>query len=196
MWQMAALMAGQYLLSERQAKKARRAEQGATQQTYERWLENAYPSAEKIGATREQSMNILAMARDLATQRLTSNLAGRGFGPRSPMNVGKMGGIEGEYLKTVGNLESELTKMANTPTMPMPGQAYPSGDYYGGGDESLQQALGMMMAWQMLGGIQSNNPNLNLTEPSLNYTPSQPNYGFTGNFNLSSPNYQIQPMQW
>ena len=143
---MGIMLGGQYLLGRHQAREARLGQERAMQQ----WEEKAYPSAEAIGAERKSGMETLGRAKGSAYENLAANLSSRGFGPGSGLMAKGGGGIEKGYLQGISDLQTGLTKFANTPRFAPPQTAFAGG---GGGElDFLNTALGMMMAWSMLGG--------------------------------------------
>jgi len=66
----------------------------------------------------------LGQARSNTYENMTNQLASRGFGSGSGLGVGAAESIEGDYLKSLGTLDTEMTKFANTRQFAPAGQTY------------------------------------------------------------------------
>ena len=160
-WGAVAMMAAQWYLSQKEAKKRRKAAQTGQQKAYELWLKHAYPSKEAVKAARKGGRTTLALAREKAGERIPSALAARGFGPSGQMEEA-YAEMESGYLRSLGKFETDITKWEKTPYSQVPSAALPSGQYYSE-TQGLQMALGMMTSMQMYNqmyGDEGKNPYL------------------------------------
>jgi len=114
------------------------------------------PSQPALDAQAEQNRGALAQARLKSYQNLANRLAARGFGSGSGAFLKGSEEIESNYLQSLGQSQTELTKFANTRQFPPGSDAYgysvPSGSEAALGSSGgiLNTALGMYMANQML----------------------------------------------
>jgi hypothetical protein len=151
--------------AERQAKKAQ-----------EQWEENAYPNEAAVKAAATENRGVLGQGRAASYQNLASNLAARGFGSGSGIGIGEGTNIEGNYLKGIGKMQTDLTKFRNTPNYPMPSAAYPTtsgwGAVAGTAGGFADKALGYAMMKNLYGGMK---------QPINNYYQSDPYGGMFNN---------------
>ena len=154
-----ALGAGSMGLSAYSADQQLKAYQDAQRQNLALYSQLSLPSGAAVGAAGEQNRGQLGQARLSAYQNLATNLAARGFGAGSGLGVKAAGDIESGYLKSLGEMATELTKFANTR------QFGPSGDVYstpvsggmetalGKGSGLLDQAMGFYLMRNILQGL-------------------------------------------
>lgn len=116
------------------------------------------PNQSALNAQATQNRGEAGQARLGAYQNLSSNLAARGFGSGSGLGVQAAGGIESNFLKSLGQQATELTKFGNTRQFAPPGSAY-STPVSGGLETALgktsslmDMALGYSMMNRLIGG--------------------------------------------
>jgi len=107
------------------------------------YRETSQPQPEAIGAQDTQNRGKLGQARAGAYQNLSKQLAARGFGSGSGLGIKGATDIESNYIKGIGESNTELTKFANTR------QFAPGADTYGysvpGGKENMFGNMGNTM---------------------------------------------------
>jgi len=111
-----------------------------------------FPEPTAVAAQATQNRGALGQARTSSYQNLANNLAARGFGPGSGLMARGGRAIEGDYLKSLGNMATELTKFQNTPLYAPQVTSVPSGTEaaYGKAGSLLDTASGYMMMSNLL----------------------------------------------
>ena len=107
------------------------------------YRETSQPESAAIDAQSAQNRGKLGQARAGAYQNLSKQLAARGFGSGSGLGIKGATDIESNYIKGIGESNTELTKFANTR------QFAPGADTYGysvpGGKENMFGSMGNTM---------------------------------------------------
>jgi len=95
--------------------------QKAAQDWYERV---SLPDPEAVAAARRTGMNTLGQGRTNAYESMFNQLAARGFGSGSGLGAGAAGSIEGDYLRSLGTLNDQITQFGLTRQFAPAGQTY------------------------------------------------------------------------
>lgn len=89
------------------------------------WYEKvSLPDPAAVEAARRTGMNTLGQGRSNAYTSMFNQLATRGFGSGSGIGYGQAQGIEGDYLKSLGTLEDQITRFGLTRQFAPGGQTY------------------------------------------------------------------------
>ena len=154
----AAMGAGSLGASYMQGEKAKKDAQEAQRNAMAMWQNTAYPSNSAVDAMATKGRGELGQARLKGYQNLSSNLAARGWGSGSGIGVKGAADIESNYLKTLGEQQTQLTQFKATPQWGPPPGAYPQNvpsgatNMLGTGGDMLNTALGMMAMQKLIGG--------------------------------------------
>ncbi len=153
---MAAFSTGTAMYSARKQEKATHEARAANEALYNKY---SLPNAQAVNAQATINRGELGQARLGSYQNLTSNLASRGFGSGSGLGYKGASEIESGYLKSLGEMATNLTKFANTrqfsPNEGMYAQPI-SGAMETGVAKAgniMDQALGYMMMQKVLKSI-------------------------------------------
>jgi len=119
--------------SQSMARKTEHAQKNAMKQ----YDQLSLPNESAVNAQATQNRGELAQARLGAYQNMGS-IATWGFGPGSGLMEGGAREIESGYLKSLGDMATDLTKFSNTRQFAPPGQAYASAT------PGMSQGLGQM----------------------------------------------------
>ena len=104
-----------------------------------------YPSSDLVKSLETGELSKLGQARLSSYHNMANELAARGFGPGSGYAAERAGEIESSYLKSIGDLATNLTQFAATPFKEgwwtkAPGMAE---TMYGSGADYLSMASGL-----------------------------------------------------
>jgi hypothetical protein len=127
--------------------------QAQNQALYEKY---SLPNQDALNAQATQNRGQLGQARAAAYRNLFSNMASRGFGSGSGLGIQGAADIEGQYIKSLGEMATDLTKFGNTRQF-APSGAINATPMAGGtetalgkGANMLDQAMGYPMMSQMI----------------------------------------------
>lgn len=161
--------------------------QNIAQQNQQLWQQTAYPNKAAVEASALANRGELGQARLGAGQNFFNQLAARGFMSGSGLGVKGQADIERAYAQAYGKMLTDKMKFANTPTTPLPSQAYypqtvaPLAAAGKGTTDYMSMAMGYQNMMKMIQGLQGGNKTQQLMLPSMNrgMISSPTGYGWT-----------------
>jgi hypothetical protein len=140
------------------AKKQQAAMEAALKANQGLYDQYSLPNQDLLNAQAVQNRGQLGQARSAAYRNLFNTMAARGFGSGSGLGTKGASQIEGNYVRSLGEMATELTKFGNTRQFAPPGSVYNTPTAggtetaLGKGANMLDQALGYMMMSNMING--------------------------------------------